>query len=36
MGICIYDALQVAGNWEKLALQVHGFANIFGKLGIFA
>jgi hypothetical protein len=32
----IFDDLQVAGNWENIAAKVHGFANIFGKSGIFA
>jgi hypothetical protein len=36
MADCIFDDVQVAGNWGKVASQVYGFANIFGKSGIFA
>jgi hypothetical protein len=36
MADCIFDDLQVVGNWEKVAVQVHGFANIFGKSGSFS
>jgi hypothetical protein len=35
MADCIFDDLQVAGNGENAVAQVHGFANIFGKSGIF-